>query len=294
MKILARVDPSVRRLRARALVHTLCDLAGCPKTGYSLGLWWARQHRVVTDQLNRKWDTYFKGSTPRPYLLEQMFADFPALSGLVHNPLWLALSDSSGRVQDWDLLIDSLRIGGQPLGGFHSSATSLLFSRADWPCFGLMIMLLRTRSPRFLLHRKWLRLNLSTLCSLVCIQTPLSEVRLGIYAVLSNLLSQEPFAIDPVRHWPSNIEWFEEDLAGLDFFLNRIQSLGWLNGSDAQCALLLWILLDRDDGLAVLGDVGECHACKWPGAIKRVWGRNKKQWDASPITLGDYRFPDPA
>jgi hypothetical protein len=291
MNLVTHIDAAVRRLRAKTLVCVLCDLAGCRRSPYSLALWWQEHHQVVDVQLNRKWGTFFHGVTPRKDLREQMYADFPTLRALFDNPLWLALSDDAGRV-DWDRLADGIRVGGQPLGADDSHASLLLYSRVDWPCLGLMIILLRTRARKFELHRKWLMLNFGALCGLACLQAPLAEIRLEVYGLLNNVLSQEPFDLTRFRYWPENAELFEQMLAWYRFFLGRIEARSWLE-ADANKVLLLWILLGQNDGLTVLGDETECRACKWPRSLRRLWKRQRKLWTDLPVTWDDYHVPAP-
>lgn len=287
------VDAAVRPLRVKALVYALCELSGCEPNGPSLSHCWALHHRVHNEQPTRMWNAFFNGRTPSEKMREQMYSDFPTLRVLFDNPLWLALSDGSTHGQEWDYLSDGIRVGGQPLEAFNNSASLLLFSRVDWPCFGLLMMLLQTRSPKFLLHRKWLMLNFSTLCCLACLQAPLAAVRREVYGLLTSLLSQEPFNLSMFRNWPTSTARFEAVLADFRFFHDLIKAQGWLDGSDTQSALLLWIFLGQDEGLAVLCDVNERRASIWPSRVRQLWNWHKKQWINAPVTLGDYYFPVP-
>ena len=293
MRLVTHIDASVRHLRAKTLVLALCDLAGCRRRPHSLALWWRQHHRVVDVQLNRKWDTFFHGVTPRQDLREQMYADFPILRALFDNPLWLALSDNSEHAPDWDQLAESIRVGNQPLGAYNSPASMLLFSRVDWSCLGGMVILLRTRTWQFALHRKWLTLNFGALCSLACLRGPLAAERLELYGLLRKQLSPARIDTTLYRKWPDDAEEFEFMLVWYRILLERIEARGWFDEIGVQSVLLLWMLLGQDDGLAVLENLDECRVFKWPIKVRRLWIRQNKLWHNKPITLGDYHFPAP-
>jgi hypothetical protein len=294
MMSLSRIDSAVSRLRAKALVRTLCDLAGCPPNAYRVAIWWQQHHSVEDKQLNRKWDTYFKGVTPRTSLREQMYSDFPSLRALFDNPLWLALSEDPGRGQNWDYLASGIRVGDQALMWYNSSASLLLFSRVDWPCLGLIILLLRTRSNKFLLHRKWLTLNFASFFYYACLQTPLWDCHVELHGLLTELLSHE-HDLDAFRNWAADSDELEQRLALTRLLLERIQALNWLAETDAQRALLLQILLSHDIwGEALLDENGHCSGnCTCPRWLKRAWLRHCELWRSSPIMLEGYQIPAP-
>lgn len=290
----SRIDSAVSRLRAKALVLTLCDLAGCPPNAYRVAIWWQQHHSVEDKQLNRKWDTYFKGVTPRISLREQMYSDFPSLKALFDNPLWLALSEDPGRGQNWDYLASGIRVGDQALMSYNSSASLLLFSRVDWPCLGLIILLLRTRSNKFLLHRKWLKLNFASIFYLACLQTPLWNCRVELHGLLTEVLSHE-HNLSAFRNWGVDSDEFEQRLALTRYFLDRIKALNWLVETDAQRALLLQILFSYDCcGDALYDENGnDSGNCPCPLWLKRAWLQHSELWRNSPITFEGHHIPAP-
>lgn len=289
---MTHVDLFVGRLRAKALVWRLCDLAGCQRKPYAVWKWWHLHQEVLTDD-RRKWAAYFKGATPRESLREEMYAHFPSLRALFDNPLWLALSADPEHRQDWDRLAARVRVGDQALGAFNSSASLLLFSRVDWPCLGLMIILLRTQSNSFLLHRKWLQLNFSLFFYLACLQTPLRDCHIELYDVLTKLLARD-FDLQTVKGWPGTVEEFEYQLEVYYFLLDGIKSLNWLDDLVAQHALLLWMLIEVNSGLmTTIAVVHGRWPIKWPLKLRRIWIRQSKRWQALPITVDHYRVPAP-
>jgi hypothetical protein len=286
-----RVDPVIGRLRAKVLVCRLCDLAGSRRKPYALQCWWHQRHEGL--EPSRKWAGFFKGGTPRESLREEMYAHFPSLRALFDNPLWLALSADPEHRQDWDRLAERVRVGDQPLGAFNSDASLLLFSRVDWPCFGLMIILLRTQSNGLLLHRKWLQQNFSHFFYLACLQTPLRDWRFELYDVLTQLLARE-FDLQTFKGWPGTVEEFEYQLEVYDFLLDGIKALNWLDDLEVQHALLLWILIEVDSGLMTyIAVVHGRWPIKWPLKLRRIWLRLSKRWSAMPITVDHYRVPAP-
>ncbi|WP_137806986.1 hypothetical protein [Pseudomonas sp. G(2018)] len=286
------VDLVVGHLRAKALVWRLCDLAGCQRKPYALWRWWHLHQEEQKDD-RRKWDAYFKGVTPRPSLREEMYTHFPSLRALFDNPLWLALSADPEHRQDWDQLAARVRVGDQPLGGLKSSASLLLFSRVDWPCLGLMIILLRTQSNRFLLHRKWLQLNFYHFFYIACLQAPLLDFQLELYDLLTELLARD-VDLHTVIVWPDSVEEFEYQLGMYYFMLDGIRTLNWLGNVEAQHALLLWTLMEVDSELITsIAFIPENCPIKWPLKLRRIWIRRSKLWQAMPITVDHYVVPDP-
>ncbi|MHC8372818.1 hypothetical protein ACYZT2_19070 [Pseudomonas sp. MDT1-85] len=256
-------------------------------------IWWQQHHEGLEDKPNRKWAAYFEGATPRPSLLKDMYADYPSLKALFDNPLWLALSDDAGKRQDWDCLAEDIRVGGQPLGAFDSSTSSLLFSRVDWPCLGLMIILLRTRSNRFALHRKWLQMNFSHFFYLACLQAPLRDFYAELYSLLNSLLSRD-FDLYAFKSWPGTVEEFKDQLEVYYYLLDGIKALNWLDDVEAQRALLLWILIEVDSGLMTyIAVVRGRWPLQWPLKLRRIWLRQSKLWKGMPIALDGYQLPAP-
>lgn len=280
------IDKPVRRLRARALVHALCDLAGCRHNGNALALWWRQHHRVFDVQLNRKWPSYFKGVTPREDLRKQIYLDFPQLKALFDNPLWFALSIDSEERQDWDRLAESIRVGDQPLDAFNGRASLLLFSRVDWSCLGLMIILLRTRSLRFQLHRRWLRRNFTTIFGLACLQTPLTEICLELFGLMNNLLIHLSFDREPFNNWPADSDGFFRLLDFLCLAESGFASFNWVPTCERQ-ALLLWLVLGIKNALCF--HFAEVHSSKRAPSLKQLWDRQYLRWCRSPLALGDYQ-----
>lgn len=287
-----RVDTAIRYLRAKALIWRLCDLAGCPRKPYALRKWWHLHHEVENDD-TRTWYGYFKGVTPEEALRETMYADFPLLRALFDSPVWLALSADPALRPDWDRLAEGIRIGDQSLGAYNSRASSQLFSRVDWPCFGLMIILLRTQSDRFRLHREWLKRNFHHFFYLACLQTLYWDFRLELYAVLTELLETNS---DPSKFkgWPGTVEEFQCQLDAYYFLFEGIKALNWLPHSETQQALLMWTLMEADSGfLTYIATVHGQWPIEWPLRLRRIWLRRIKLWQAMPITLDHYRVPDP-
>jgi hypothetical protein len=184
-------------------------------------------------------------------------------------------------------------VDNQPLGAFNSSASMLLFSRVDWLCFGLMIILLRTRSPKFLLHRKWLQKNFPMFFFTACLQIPFMNFRLEVYDLLTNQLAKE-LDFNMVINWPSDIEGVESMLVVYNEFLDRIKVLEWLDDVEAQRILLLWIVIGVAPGVAVLfvGDK-QRTSNQWPLWLRRIWIRQCQLWIGMPITLGGYHIAAP-
>lgn len=287
-----RVDPVVGHLRAKVLVWRLCDLAGCRRKPYALRKWWHLHHEVLIDD-RRKWDPYFEGVTPQESLREEMYVHFPSLKVLFENPLWLALSADPAHRQDWDQLAARVRIGDHALGACDSSASLLLFSRVDWPCLGLMVVLLRTQSHSFLLHRKWLQLNFKHFFFLACLQTPFRAFRLELYDLLTKLLARD-FDLRTINGWPATVEELEFQLGVYYFLLDGIKSAHWLDGVETQHALLLWMLIEFDSGLATtMAVVHGSWQIKWPLKLRRMWLRQSRRWQTLPITIDHYRVPTP-
>lgn len=267
-------------------------MAGCPRKPYALRKWWHLHHEVENDD-SRTWYGYFKEVTPKKALREKMYADFPLLRALFDNPVWLALSADPALRPDWDRLAEGIRIGDQSLWAYNSRASLLLFSRVDWPCLGLMIILLRTQSYRFRLHREWLRRNFHHFLYLACLQTPFWDFRLELYAVLTELLETNS---DPSKFkgWPGTVEEFQCQLDAYYFLFEGIKALNWLPHSETQQALLMWTLMEADSGfLTYIAVVHGQWPIEWPLRLRRIWLRRIKLWQAMPITLGHYRVPDP-
>lgn len=267
-------------------------MAGCPRKPYALRKWWHLHHEVENDD-SRTWYGYFKEVTPKKALREKMYADFPLLRALFDNPVWLALSADPALRPDWDRLAEGIRIGDQSLGAYNSRASLLLFSRVDWPCLGLMIILLRTQSYRFRLHREWLRRNFHHFLYLACLQTPFWDFRLELYAVLTKLLETNS-DLSKVKGWPGTVEEFQCQLEVYYFLFDGIKTLNWLPHPETQQALLMWTLMEADSGLLTYIAVvhGQCPI-EWPLRLRRIWLRRIKLWQAMPITLDHYRVPDP-
>jgi hypothetical protein len=223
-----------------------------------------------------------------------MYSDFPSLRALFDNPLWLALSEDPGPGQNWDSLAASIRVGDQALMSYDSSASLLLFSRVDWPCLGLVVLLLRTRSNKFLLHRKWLMLNFASFFYFACLQTPLWDCRFELHGLVTKLLTHE-HDINAFRRWTVDFDEFDGRLLASFLLLERIKDLNWLAETDAQRVLLLQILISHDSGWkSLLDENGHCSSnCTCPIWLKRAWLRYRKLWRSSPITLEGYQFPAP-
>lgn len=280
MKVL-RPDSLGRQLRGKAFFHAVAEAAHCRHTAYSVAKWWQEYHLDRVSNQNGMWTRAVHGSTLVERTRLELYEMFPALRSIFVNPLWSVVSGREAAGQ-WDELAETIRVGGQPLDGYGGARTTLLFSRVDWPCFAVHLVLLRTRTPRFQLHRMWLKQNLTAMLALICTQLPFSEIGKDLYLRLTQILDESQCPVAQIRGWTECFVRCRE-YARLS---ERLCGLGWF-ATDRDCALCIWALLDE---LAIqLVDFSiepaELTARPLPVDLRKKWQVMSIRWQDSPVTL---------
>lgn len=231
------------------------------------------------------WRGMFHGSTSIATIRDKLYTKLPALRSVFDNPLWAVLSQSNAG-SHWDELAETIRVGDQPLDGYHGKFTTLLFDRAEWPCFAVHLVLLRTRHPRYLLHRMWLARNLAAMYALNSVQSPIISIREELYRELSLNMSGSELSCTPIDRWS---EWsiMHHINAGL---VEQTRELDWISCSDQHLVLFIWNFEAELRGhLTELELEGRSVSrTLMPHALRRKWTRKLQEWHDHPVSLNGY------
>lgn len=278
----AKIDLPARRLRSRALFHAVADAIPCAHTPTAVARWWHSRSAFRGIDQGDMWRRMSHGATPAGHSLNELLNQLPEVRAVFDNPLWLALSQSESDEQ-WDRLAQTICVGSGPLDGYGGWKSALLFSRVDWKCFAIHLILLRTRAPRFQLHRMWLRRNLSAIFALACTQRPLSSISYELYQRLNQILDDSKRPWDWTQGWPE----LSMRLKLTSEFSDQLRRVGWLPASDQHRALSIWELSgDLLNELSVFPQAeAEITDSPIPPALRRRWRVIFKRFQKFPISL---------
>ncbi|WP_145928356.1 hypothetical protein [Pseudomonas sp. TCU-HL1] len=226
--------------------HTLASSARCMHSGYALARWYER-HRgeAKGSQRDNKWYAFFNGRLARGDLLEELVDLFPVLQPILDSPLWLSLTEEHGRRIDWEAAILAER-EGKRLRVFSQPKLAAFAACPEWYRLGLLLMLLRTTSAWYALHRLWVSKNISVYVQMTCLAPPLSHISSELYRRLGELTSKGCFGIPAIPFWPANEREFRRNLRFLKLLAGRAVQKGWVPEVKPGAYLLLWILFGFD------------------------------------------------
>lgn len=290
MELPQTAHSSGRRLRALTFVHALADFAGCRHD--ATAIWgWLRPEWLTGGEprYNHKVNGWLLGSTPHSTQREAIYRKAPCLRAVFENPLWSTLAEKPSSRDLWEMLAKEIKVGGEPWTPHVRSGKDILFRRVDWKILALLLILLGTQSPLYLLERKWLMLNFASMVSLVATQKPILHIHRELFDALTDFISRPPLAISMFRNWSMLADRHEAYMA----LSERLRELEWLDeDNDVQRALFLWMLMEqRGRADLLLNGMDGCSSpLHMPANIRRQWRRLTTNLYRKPLSLGEYYF----
>ena len=244
------LDPGARALRGRFFAHMLADLACCEHKGTPLARWFEQLcNELPGTQRDQQWREFLLGRFPRGPLRDALLDHFEELGEVPGNLLWLSLVvDPDGKI-DWDTLACS-----EPVNLFTSPGRRgelLAFSCPDWKRLGALLILLRTRSTRFSLHRRWAAKSILPYLQIACISPPLSYIGLVLFRRILEIYGTGQFGQLYLSHWPANEREFRHNVRLYRLIAGRAVQRGWVSELMPGGRLLLMILLTQPRELSV-------------------------------------------
>lgn len=286
-----RIDPPARQLRGKAFLHAVADAAHCPPTPRSVARWWQQFHPYPEDGQLFMWIRASHGAKPAEHTRMHLYGMFPELREVFENPLWAVLSKSVRSnvepEETWDKVAQTIHLGDRPLYDCSMRMVDeLLFSRVDWPCFAVLLALLRTRADDFMFERIWIERNLMAILALVSTQKPFTAIRNELHQLLAQVLSAR-YPIADGRGWRS---WqdFPIRYAKAANSSEYWRDVGWLSDNDRHRALFMWNRLPP----STCADSVNSHdsQVEFPFSRANSWNRMLRRWQRWPVTMNGYRF----
>lgn len=284
-----RLDSFAKRLRAQAFIHALADEVGCGHSGQELGRWWKQNYeKLPTRKVNRKWSKYFLGSLPQRNFRELLVGMFPSLQLILDNNIWWALGGRQNTNEYWDEYAFSVRVCGEPIGFIEGDSTKAIFDYPSWDRIWVMVILLRTRSFDFSLHRLWLSRNFSSVFFLACSQPPLNHVRWDLYQAITALIDKGEFGEQFLERWPYNDASFWQRVSHFNDIVDMVRFNRW-GRERGEIQLLIWMLLGKKgifEGVPSREDGRP--AVRFPDSARKAWSRLNNRYAEVKISLDVY------
>lgn len=236
----------VFRLRNKLLAHELADIWGCRHTGHGLAKCALDQGLIHGGGPHNRFYGNLDGTAIRGSLLSILLLRFPQLQRVLNNPLWLALHE--GDLVFLEAVVETLRVGSSArFPGTSPENMRRLCGVPSWERMGVLLLLLRSHSSRYFIHRVWLARNFTDYFALICLQSPFRHVALSAYLLVDRIL--RPITIDGmgIMDWPSSVEEFQRYVDDLTLLADRLLSNGWAKEMDSRGVLLLWMVLFSEE-----------------------------------------------
>lgn len=282
------VDHAARGLRALAFFHAVAEAAPYAHSWYGVSKWWRECHSSCPADQSETWRRAARGATPAVRTLLEVFERLPEVRSVYYNPLWLALSNR-GDASLWDDVAATIHVNGMPLDGASGPRSFVLFSRVDWRCLAVFLILMRTRSVYYEFHRQWLQLNFTTVFSLISLQHPVVQIHKVLYQLCSEILSD---SLCPPKHiigW-ANYFQYRDNLSEL---VDSVRRIGWPSVKDQNRALFIWFLLgDIKRTLRDLSksDSNKCTGNPYPLVLRRRWERRFQRLSENPVGVEGFQW----
>ncbi|MFZ6049772.1 hypothetical protein ACFW0H_27065 [Pseudomonas sp. CR3202] len=243
---------SVHQFQGKLFAHALAHEANVGCTGYHLANWWRRTHSEFPEQpLKEEWFLLFEGRLPKIPIQNELTRLYPELEHILKSPLWFSLSESYANGKYWDSCAETILVNNSTLGRFDASLIVRLCGRPCWSRLAYIIILLRSRTPKFAKHRRWLRDNFLSYLCLSCMSPPLFLVRHELFSLLDKLYSRKRFGNEGVANWPSSIDLFDWELMSLKTAAAASLAFhGWISHpEDEEAPTLIWVLMQEKETL---------------------------------------------
>ncbi|WP_315809255.1 hypothetical protein [Pseudomonas sp. C9-3] len=276
----------VFRLRNKLLAHELADIWGCPHTGHGMAKYALDQGLIKGCGPHNRFYGNLDGTAIRGSLLSILVLRFPKLQRVLNNPLWLALHE--GDLVFLEAVVETLRVGPSArFPGISSENMRRLCGVPSWERMGVLLLLLRTHSSRYFIHRVWLARNFTAYFALACLQSPFRHVALGAYLLVDRVL--RPITIDGegVMDWPSSVEEFQRYVDHLTLLADRLLTNGWAKQMDDRGVLLLWMALLSDKYVSYLcAHTQHVRGDRMPAALRMALNREVVYLKEAGLSLG--------
>ncbi len=244
------LDRGARVLRGMFFAHMLADLACSKHNGTYLARCFERLcNQLPGTQRDQQWREFFVGRFPKGGLLNQILDLFEELREVPKNLLWLSLVIYPSNKINWDVLANSAAVNLFTSPGFRGELPA--FFCPDWKRLGALLILLRTRSTRFSLHRRWAAKSILPYLQIACISPPLSYIGLVLFRRILEIYGTGQFGQLYLSHWPENEREFRHNVRLYRLIAGRAVQRGWVSELMPGGRLLLMILLTQPRELSV-------------------------------------------
>lgn len=236
------VSTLIAKARREVFIHAVAEAAGCECRGYPLAAFQARGDpgiaigEPVPWGFIKAWNARVAGAEMQDRTRAWLYERFPHLHAVYNDLLWAALNpERSGK--DIDAYVQRIRLNGAPLPGFPDEAFCTLCGGAHWQYLGYLLMIVRSRSHRFIFLRLKLQKQFSSYFVQSCLRSPFSSVANMLYQLLDELWQSCPLC-QPCS-WPASEADFNRHLS----FYQRLASIlidqGWVSEWGEHC--LMWM-----------------------------------------------------
>lgn len=237
-----KVSTLITETRREVFIHAVAEAAGCECRGYALAAFQARGDPTIGAGepvpwgFIKAWNARVAGAEMQDVTRAWLYERAPHLRDVYDDVLWTALSlDLSGK--DIHACVERLRLNGAPLPGFPDKSFDALCGGAHWQHLGYLLMILRSRSYKFLFARLKVQQQFSSYFVQSCLCSPLSRVANLIYQVLDELWRKDP-QCKPLS-WPVSEADFNRYLTFYQRLSATLIDQGWVSEWGEHC--LMWL-----------------------------------------------------
>jgi len=236
----------IDRVHGRIFAHALAHALGVPRKWYALGQ--AERHYLSRDyqlQVNRKYRASLQGALLRSATREEWCIKRPELLAVERNPLWEVLKELASLRVDWDQRASTIMVNGQSVVAYR--AAKRLWAYPSWTRLAYLLVLLRTRQPRYFLHRHAIGAMLVTYLALVCLEAPINHAAHDLFDVLSFYVANGP--LDSGSYcWPADFSEFSKTMSLLQSGINVVAEREKRIARQSDVTALFWTMLSQGGG----------------------------------------------
>lgn len=240
-------DRQVRQCRARHFIVTLAEIIHVSPNGPAFAQWWEATHGPTgQQQLNRKWDAYFRGSLAQGKLLKQLIGEMPELATCLTNPIWYALCDFQGgkSKEFWNSCANAVRIDDAPIGYQTRHRMDDLYAQPNLASVGVLIIILRGDARQEYYNRQRIARCFTCYVCLALLSDALREIAEDIYRLINFLIESGQFTDGIPSGWPKSLDAFWRRYDYYLFIARRLRGTVESKYREADVLLLLWLVLE--------------------------------------------------